>query len=215
MMFNSSTFKKSALQQLKKNIASPLLVSFTVLTVVALIIGPNVSRRAYARISLPPLVLLLVVGTMTMAMASFCIKIATLQRKVTYFDFIEGFSGFTKGFLGSLWMFLWISIWLCFFVVPGIIKAFAYSQMFFIMADHPDMGPIKAMNLSKIMTRDHKMDLFLMALSFVGWLLLSSCTGGILLIWVIPYMSMAYTNAYYYLKEEAFRTGKLTSADFA
>lgn len=215
MMFNSNTFKKSALQQLKKNIVSPLLVSFTSLTIIALIIGPNVSRGAYTRLSLPPLILLLILGTLTMAMSSFCIKIATLQRKVTYLDFIEGFSNFTKGFLGSLWMYLWISIWLCLLVIPGFVKAFAYSQMFFIMADHPDIGPIKAMNISKVMTSGHKMDLFLMAVSFAGWLLLSSCTGGILLIWVIPYMSLAYTNAYYYLKEEAFRTGKLTSADFA
>lgn len=50
------------------------------------------------------------------------------------------------------------------------------------------------------MTNGHKMDLFVLELSFIGWGLLCVITLGIAGIWVMPYMSATYVNAYYSLK---------------
>ena len=86
--------------------------------------------------------------------------------------------------------------------------------MFYILSENPDVGIIKAMNISKVLTKGHKADLFVLTLTFIGWNFLSILTCGILFIWVIPYMTMTFTDAYYYLKQEALRTGKLTPADF-
>jgi uncharacterized membrane protein len=50
------------------------------------------------------------------------------------------------------------------------------------------------------MTQGHKMDLFVLDLSFIGWMLLGSITLGIAYIWVLPYMNATHINAYNSLK---------------
>ena len=129
-------------------------------------------------------------------------------------SFINSFSHFVKAFLGFLWFYLWVGLWSLLFFFPGIVKAFSYSQMFFVLSENPKISVSKAMNISKVLTRNHKGDLFLMSLSFLGWEFLSMLTLFILQIWIKPYEAMSFTNAYYALKEEAFRTGSLTPADF-
>ena len=55
---------------------------------------------------------------------------------------------------------------------------------------------------SQAMTEGHKMDLFVLSLSFIGWGLLCSITFGIAGIWVIPYMQATFANAYNSLKPQ-------------
>jgi uncharacterized membrane protein len=50
------------------------------------------------------------------------------------------------------------------------------------------------------MTEGHKMELFVLGLSFIGWGFLCVITLGIASIWVIPYMQATYANAYKSLK---------------
>ena len=50
------------------------------------------------------------------------------------------------------------------------------------------------------MTYGHKMELFVLGLSFIGWELLGVLTLGIGYIWIIPYMQATFTNAYKSLK---------------
>ena len=70
------------------------------------------------------------------------------------------------------------------------------------------------MDISKILTQGHKADLFIMDLSFLGWIILSILSCGIGFIWLYPYMTMTEINAYYDLKRMAFAQNKLTPADF-
>ena len=49
-------------------------------------------------------------------------------------------------------------------IIPGIILALMYSQVFFILADDPDIGVIEAFNLSEKMMRNHKWQLFMLNL---------------------------------------------------
>ena len=87
--------------------------------------------------------------------------------------------------------------------------------MFFVMIENPEIGPMKAMNISKVMTNGHKADLFVMQLSFLGWSILCCLSGGIGLVWLLPYEMTAFANAYTALKMEAINMGKLTPADFS
>ena len=155
-----------------------------------------------------------VYGSSAIAFTNIFILLYLSNDKITFSDFVNGFSDFLKGFLGMLWMSLWIFLWSLLFVIPGFIKAFAYSQIFFILSDNPKIGVIKAMNISKVITQGHKADIFCLAFSFLGWYFLGIITGSVLFVWIIPYEMATFTNAYYYLKQEAIRTGKLTPADF-
>ena len=153
-------------------------------------------------------------GAIVMALSAFFVKMFQTTQKLSFGDFISGFSKCISGFLGLLWFTLWTALWSMLFVIPGIVKAFSYSQMFFVMADNPKIGVTKAMKISKIMTKGNKGELFVMALSFLGWDILSLFTLGILTLWIKPYKMMSYTNAYYAMKVQALKLGSLTPEDF-
>lgn len=134
--------------------------------------------------------------------------------KIGFSEFLKGLSLWIKGALAMLWFVLWTFLWSLLFLIPGIVKGFSYSQMFFILAETPDIGVTKAMRLSRAMTKGFKGDLFIMCLSFLGWEILSIFTLGILQLWIIPYQYMSFTNAYKDMKAQAIRTGVLLSEDF-
>ena len=87
-------------------------------------------------------------------------------------------------------------------MIPGVIKDLSYAMTPFIMAENPDMTASEAIEASKQMMEGHKTELFLLDLSFLGWILLTVITFGIAGIWTIPYMSTTSANAYRWLKEQ-------------
>ena len=107
-------------------------------------------------------------------------------------------SAFCTNFLAGLLVFLWSLL----LIVPGIIKACAYSQALYILADDPGLGSWEAIRRSKEMMQGHKMEYFLLCMSFYGWALLGAFTFGILYIWLLPYMQTTYANYYKSLKGE-------------
>ena len=98
---------------------------------------------------------------------------------------------------------LFTSLWSLLFVIPGIIKGISYSMAPYILAENEGKSALECINESKAMTNGHKMELFMLSLSFIGWALLCGITFGIAAIWVIPYMQATMTNAYNYLKPAA------------
>ncbi len=114
----------------------------------------------------------------------------------SFSGFDDFWSAFKVNFLVGLFTFLWSLL----FVIPGIIKALSYSMSMYILAENKGKSARECIEESKKMTDGHKMDLFVLGLSFIGWALLGSITFGIAYIWVLPYMQATYTNAYYYLK---------------
>ena len=50
--------------------------------------------------------------------------------------------------------------------------------------------------------KGHKWDLFVLDLSFIGWILLGIMTAGIGLLWVAPYMETTRAAFYEDLKNE-------------
>ncbi|MEE1180662.1 MAG: DUF975 family protein [Treponema sp.] len=209
-MFDLRSFKSAALNQLKGRWKVPCIATLILIAVFAVIEGS--SALTYGTIG--GILSTFVYGSSAIAFTNIFILLYLSNDKITFSDFVNGFSDFLKGFLGMLWMSLWIFLWSLLFVIPGFIKAFAYSQIFFILSDNPKIGVIKAMNISKVITQGHKADIFCLAFSFIGWYFLGIITGSVLFVWIIPYEMATFTNAYYYLKQEAIRTGKLTPADF-
>ena len=135
-------------------------------------------------------------------------------EKISFAEYLRGFTHWFKGALAGLWFTLWVVLWSFLFFIPGIVKAFSYSQMFFVLAENPKIGVAKAMQISKTLTKGFKADLFVMYISFFGWHFLSTFTFGILQLWIQPYEYMSFTNAYKSLKMHALRTGILTESDF-
>ena len=88
-------------------------------------------------------------------------------------------------------------------VIPGIIFGIALTFYQQVCADEPELGAIGVVKKAWNMTKGHRMDIFVMILSFFGWLLLVPFTLGILLIWLYPYMMITMILAYEELKKAA------------
>ena len=115
-------------------------------------------------------------------------------------DAFSGFDDFWAAFKVNFLVGLFTFLWSLLFVIPGIIKALSYSMSLYILAENKGKPALECINESKAMTEGHKAELFVLGLSFYGWLLLCGITFGIAYIWVGPYMQATYINAYNSLK---------------
>lgn len=100
----------------------------------------------------------------------------------------------------SLLKALIIFLWSLLLIIPGIVMSYAYAMTPYLCKDHPEMSVSDCISRSKAMMRGYKWKLFLLDLSFIGWLLLCCLSFGIGLFWVTPYRQCARAKFYEELK---------------
>lgn len=127
------------------------------------------------------------------------------KRSASEFKIEQLFDGY-KDFLRIMGTMLLTNVyqflWTLLLIVPGVIKAISYSQTQFILKDCPELSFNEAIERSMDMMEGHKMQYFLLWLSFIGWILLAIISCGILSLWVNPYISATYAHFYEYVKDE-------------
>lgn len=99
---------------------------------------------------------------------------------------------------------IFIALWSLLFVIPGIVKSFSYAMSFYILAENPEMSGKEAIDASKELMNGHKMELFMLCLSFIPWFLLTAVTCGIASIYVVPYVSTTIANFYLDIKGQTY-----------
>lgn len=129
------------------------------------------------------------------------LKIAR-DEEISVGNIFYGFEDLWTAIKAHFFMSLFIWLWSLLLIIPGIIKAYAYSMTFFILAENKGMPVLEAITLSRNMMDGHKMDLFLLTLSFIGWFILVVITFGIAGIWVYPYFYATWANFYLSVKED-------------
>lgn len=115
-------------------------------------------------------------------------------------DLFSGTDQFMSLFVLNLLVGLFTFLWSLLFIVPGIIKSYAYSMAFYIKHDHPEYDWKQCIDESRRMMDGHKWQLFCLDFSFIGWALLGLLCCGIGTLWVTPYQTAARTNFYENLK---------------
>lgn len=116
-------------------------------------------------------------------------------------------SNYAQVVIGTLVQSLLIVLFTCLLIVPGIVKAYEYRMVPYLLADHTEMSWRDALKKSKEMMQGNKMDTFILDLSFIGWGLLAVCTCGILAVfWVTPYMYATGAELYLVLGGNYGRT---------
>lgn len=128
------------------------------------------------------------------------------EVKEVCFSFDHSYMNIVKTlFFRDLYTFLWSLL----FIIPGIIKAYEYQMIPYLLAEHPDMPKDQAFAISRQMMKGQKWNAFVLDLSFLGWSILSLFTLGILgLFYVNPYKYSTKAALY-----ETLRYGQ--PADFA
>ncbi len=118
----------------------------------------------------------------------------------------------------KLWKYLFVSLWSLLFLIPGIVKAYSYSQAELIYKDTADRTGNQpdaraCIEESEKRMEGYKADLFALDLSFLGWQILNVFTLGLLGLWLTPYTEMSrivfyenLTNGFYLDRDKQTHT---------
>ncbi len=107
-----------------------------------------------------------------------------------------------------------ILLWSLLFIIPGIIKSYEYWAIDYILAIRPDIDKDEAKHLSKTLMDGNKADLFVLGLSFYGWIILSIFTMGLLNIFYLnPYMQATFVEFFADIRLQALAMGKISPND--
>lgn len=115
----------------------------------------------------------------------------------------DGFQDYGRIFGTALLQAIYTILWTMLLVVPGLIKSYSYSMTYYILLDEPELKNNAAIEKSMAMMDGHKMRLFMLDLSFIGWALLSMVTFGIGIFFLQPYVATARAAFYEDLKANA------------
>jgi uncharacterized membrane protein len=86
-------------------------------------------------------------------------------------------------------------------LIGTFILAYAYRMVPYLIQEYPELTPREALKLSREMMRGHKWNLFVLDLTFMGWILLTVLTLGIGGLWLTPYMQTTVAHYYEDLKQ--------------
>lgn len=116
-------------------------------------------------------------------------------------DFSYVFSVYKSGNLQNIvktlfFRDLYIFLWTLLLIVPGIIKAYAYRLVPYLVSENPEMETNNVLALSRQFTDGHKWDMFVLDLSFLGWQILGAALFGIGTLFVYPYTEATYAQLY-------------------
>lgn len=97
-------------------------------------------------------------------------------------NLFDGFGLFFRVLWLAILQGLFVFLWSLLLVVPGIIAAYRYRQALYLLLDHPEKSAWQCLRESAAVMRGHKWELFVLDLSFLGWMLLSAlfapCPSG-------------------------------------
>ena len=115
-------------------------------------------------------------------------------------DQFDVFNKYGRYLGGSLLVTLYTLLWMLLFIIPGIVKGYAYAMTPYVMNDRPDLDADDCIHESRMMMKGYKWKLFCMDLSFIGWAILCIFTLGIGLLWLQPYIEASHAKFYEELK---------------
>ncbi len=119
-------------------------------------------------------------------------------------DLVRGFKPSWKNNVITLLLRdIFLILWSCLFLIPGIVKGYSYRLVPYIMAENPDMKGTEAITLSRELMNGNKWKAFCFDLSFFGWFLLSIITCGLVgVFYVMPYYNCSCAELYKAIRDE-------------
>ena len=149
---------------------------------------------------LPGVGALVVTGPMLYAQKYAFLAQAREGRGIDLNDLFRGFrDDFGGTLLISLLSGLFIFLWSLLLFIPGIVKAYAYSMVYYVKADHPEYGWRECLDESQRLMTGHKWEKFVLDLRFFGWGIVGSLCLGVGTLWVMTYMAATEAQYYEYL----------------
>ena len=122
---------------------------------------------------------------------------ASINKKFNIEKIISGLNGDTLStrIVLSVIKNIYIFLWSLLFIIPGIVKSYAYILAEFIAMENPEMSASDCLRKSQELMDGHKKELFVLDLSFIGWHILCMFSFGIGYLFLAPYI--AQTRIHY------------------
>lgn len=175
--------------------ARSMIRGFAIQTMLATLIVVLISGAASSLYALS----LLITGPLSVGYVLYCMRI--MDQKTSDFNLLfAGFNNFVNTLVAGLLYSLIVLVGCVLLIVPGIIAGCGLSMTYMIMAEDDRISGIDALQMSWNMMKGHKWEYFCLNCRFIGWILLSILTLGILTLWVQPWMQMSFINFYRKLK---------------
>lgn len=210
-MRTNQEYKNAALDRLRGNWAPAVLAMLALLFLVVLMLVP-MELPLFIPLLIPVIIcslggsflfrVFLLIPLEAGAVNAFRLLYENRDERVPENMFRITFSNYLHKVWGLFLMNLKIILWLLLLIVPGFIMAYAYAMTPYILDEHPEISAWDASCRSQEMMRGHKLRLFWLDLSFIGWMLLSVLTLGIGLLWLGPYMEVSRVAFYNDLKAQ-------------
>lgn len=124
---------------------------------------------------------------------------------LTHFDWKTVFSGFSKGYSKIMATYvirdIYIFFWSMLFIIPGIMKAYSYRFVPYLLKDYPDMTTSEILRFSTELTMGFRWQILMMDISFIGWTVINTLTYGLTGLYSHPYVRLADAQLYLTLKD--------------
>lgn len=192
------TLKETAKQQMRAQRGTAILISLVFLIIASIQAVPYVTT----------IISIFLLLNISLGVSNAYLKIWRGENTDVGDIFSIGFENYGRYLGGMFLVRLYTILWTLLFIIPGIIKSFSYALTPYILREMPDLSVDQAIKLSSRMMDGHKMELFVLNLSFIGWALLGTLTFGILtVVYVSPYMSITVAGFYDEIKKDAIARG--------
>ncbi|MBQ8831773.1 MAG: DUF975 family protein [Oscillospiraceae bacterium] len=158
--------------------------------------APKIAPAAMVLIA----IIIIMNGMLSAGYEGYCLKV-TRNSEVKALDILRSFEHFGKALCLLIIRSAAVAVGSVFFIIPGVIAYYSFSQCFMVMYDHPEYSVFKCLGESARIMRGHKMMFFVLQFSFIGWHIVSdlitSVIGvAVLQIYTKPYIGLAQAHFY-------------------
>jgi len=138
---------------------------------------------------------LLVAGPLSYGLISVFLRIKRNEdEKADVGHLFDGFKDkFGESVVTILLSEIFIFLWTLLFIIPGIIKSYAYSAAMYLVRERNLEGN-EAITESRKLMKGNKWKLFCLDLSFIGWYIVGLLCLGVGVLWVHTYHEAARTH---------------------
>lgn len=109
-------------------------------------------------------------------------------QTVSFGDFLTGFRLVGKVVAVMLLQSIYVFLWSMLLVIPGIIASYRYRMALYVILDDPELSASQAIRISCRLTYGHKLELFLLDLSFWWYILPMLATAALVQMYIFGYL---------------------------
>lgn len=144
----------------------------------------------------------ILIGPVSVGLAAIYTDLVRGEGKIKISKFFLGFRNFFGNFIVGMFYLLQVAVWSIFFFIPGIYVAYTYAMVFHVRRDHPEYRWKDCFDESERLMTGHRLDLFKLQISHLGWHILGLAFMGIGTFWASAYSETSTAIFYEELLEE-------------